>query len=148
MGKTKLTCVFPYEEFVTDDKNAASLVIYYQEEAFTGLFTGDIGSNEEKWIAEHSEEWLDCEKNNEDNAIDFYKAAHHGSKFSNATELLEILKPKIAVISSGENNRYGHPHKEAIERIMESGSEIWNTAEYGQVIVEVDGDTRAWREFN
>ncbi len=137
LGEAKLQCVFPYEEFVTEDKNAASLVIYYEEGEFTGLFTGDIGSNEEKWIAEHSSEWVNCQKNNEDSSIDFYKAAHHGSKFSNSLELLQGLKPKIAVISSGENNRYGHPHKEAVERIKEAGCEIWNTAEGGQVMVDM-----------
>lgn len=144
LGEAKLQCVFPYEEFVTDDKNAASLVIYYEEGDFTGLFTGDIGNNEEKWIAEHRGEWFDCEKNNEDSTIDFYKAAHHGSKFSNSLELLQSLKPKITVISSGENNRYGHPHKEAVERIKETGSEIWNTAERGEIIVEIDETVRTW----
>ena len=123
------------EEFITEDKNAASLVIYYEEGDFTGLFTGDIGNSEEKWIVEHSKDWLDCQKNND--RMDFYKVAHHGSKFSNSEELLNILKPKIAVISSGENNSYGHPHKEAVERMEEAECEILNTAKRGQVMIDM-----------
>lgn len=132
LGDTRLTCVFPYEAFVTDDKNAASLVLYYEEANFSVLFTGDIGEEEEEWIAEHSGEWLA-----EESGLTVYKAAHHGSKYSNSEELLQSLKPEIAVISSGVNNSYGHPHEEAVSRIKEAGCEIWGTAECGQIMIEI-----------
>ena len=130
-----MTCIFPHESFVTEDKNAASLVLYYEEENVTGLFTGDIGEQEEKWIAEHSREWMDKK-----DRLTVYKAAHHGSKYSNSEEFLQKIQPEIAVVSSGVNNSYGHPHEEAVERIGEIGCEIWCTAECGQVTINIVED--------
>lgn len=138
IGEAKLTCVFPYDDFITDDKNAASLVLFYEENGFEGLFTGDIGREEERWIAESSR--INA-------GIDFYKAAHHGSRYSNSSELLQVLEPKITVVSCGVNNRYGHPHAEAIERIEAVGSGIWSTARSGQVTIEM-GEFEIWvKEF-
>jgi len=133
----KLTCVFPYDDFVTDDKNAASLVLYYQEGEFNGLFTGDIGTDEEKWIAKHCDEWLD-KRSGEVYGIDFYKVAHHGSKYSNGKLILESLQPKDTVVSAGINNWYGHPHADTLERLENAGCEVWNTAECGQVTLECE----------
>jgi len=135
----RLTSVFPYDGFVTDDKNAASLVLYYQDGEFDGLFTGDIGTDEEAWIAEHSDEWLgersDIGMENADAGagIDFYKVAHHGSKYSNSRMLLETLRPEYAVVSAGVNNWYGHPHVDTLERLEAAGCEVGNTAECGQI---------------
>ena len=145
-GDASLTCIFPYDELVTDDKNAASLVLYLKERGFDGIFTGDIGVSEEAWIAEHSQEWMevsDLENGKEEagiSMIDLYKAAHHGSRYSNGEAILEALHPKVAVISSGVNNSYGHPHEETLERLEAAGCEIWNTAESGQVTVEINED--------
>lgn len=138
-GDARLTCVFPYEGFKTDDKNAASLVLYYKDGEFDGLFTGDIGVDEEEWIARHCDEWIGEEPTNAGAGIDFYKVAHHGSKYSNSTMFLETLQPKYAVVSAGVNNWYGHPHKDTLERLDEAGCEVWNTAEWGQVILKLNG---------
>lgn len=145
-GDASLTCIFPYNQFVTEDKNAASLVLYFKECEFDGIFTGDIGVSEEAWIAEHSQEWMevsDLENGKEEagiSMIDLYKAAHHGSRYSNGEAILEVLHPKVAVISCSENNRYGHPHTETLERLEEVGCEVWNTAVSGQVTVEINED--------
>lgn len=134
LGGANLTCVFPYEHFTTDDKNAASLVLYYEDGIFDGLFTGDIGAEQEKWIAENSGKWLGK------NELVFYKAAHHGSKYSNSSALLQAIKPQTAVISCGSNNRYGHPHEEAIERIEDTGAALFYTMNKGQVKIRIGGD--------
>lgn len=136
-GNARLTCVFPYDDYATEDKNAASLVLYYEDNEFEGVFTGDIGTDEEAWIAEHSDEWLDDEsKSKDDVGIDFYKVAHHGSKYSNGMMILELIQPENAVVSAGANNWYGHPHEDALERIKKVGCEIWNTADSGQISVK------------
>ena len=132
LGDASLTCVFPHDGFVTDDKNAASLVLYYEDGEFDGLFTGDIGIDEEVWIAEHCREW--CQSA----GIDFYKVAHHGSRYSNGTLILKTIWPKYALISAGMNNRYGHPHEETMERLEDIGCEVWNTADGGQITICVD----------
>lgn len=152
LDDARLTCIFPYEGFRTDNKNAASLVLYYEDGAFDGVFTGDIGMEEEAWIVEHRGEWLTwndgqlaqsegsvqgeiCLKGGH---IDFYKVAHHGSRYSNGATILEALQPEIAVISCGENNSYGHPHEETLERLTDAGCEVWNTADDGQICIEMD----------
>ncbi|MFR2620335.1 MAG: ComEC/Rec2 family competence protein [Clostridia bacterium] len=72
--------------------------------------------------------------------IDWYKAAHHGSKTSNSKEFLEVLQPKLATISCGRNNSYGHPGKEAVEHMQDVGAEIFQTTECGQIsITQEDG---------
>jgi len=48
---------------------------------------------------------------------DILKVAHHGSKSSSIQEILEKIKPKIAVIGVGEKNKYGHPNKDVIQRL-------------------------------
>lgn len=101
---------------------------------FHGLLTGDIGSEQEKKLIETYGEV--CDSRN----IDWYKAAHHGSKTSNSKELLDALQPKIATISCGQDNSYGHPGKEAVEHMQDAGAEIFQTTECGQIgITEEDG---------
>ena len=48
---------------------------------------------------------------------DILKVAHHGSKYSTTEAFLKLVKPRIAWISAGENNSYGHPHAETIRRL-------------------------------
>lgn len=53
---------------------------------------------------------------------DVLKVGHHGSKNSTMPEFLEIVGPEIAVISAGEQNPYGHPSPELLERLRGSGA--------------------------
>lgn len=66
------------------------------------------------------------------------KVSHHGSKTATSDELLEVLKPKMAVISVGKNNTYGHPTKEVRERLEKAGVEIRRTDEEGEIILEIN----------
>ncbi len=47
--------------------------------------------------------------------MDILKAGHHGSKTSSSKGFLEQIQPKVAVISVGKDNRYGHPHQQVLE---------------------------------
>ena len=66
------------------------------------------------------------------------KAAHHGSKNSTSSEFLERTAPKLAVISCGKKNRYGHPHAELLERLDSAGAKIARTDEVGAVTISAD----------
>lgn len=132
-GEGKLTCLFPDADYGAADKNAMSLVVSYEEGEFSGIFTGDIDTSSEQRLLESG---LLSE-------ITFYKAAHHGSKYSNSEDFLEILHPEICVISCGKNNSYGHPHVEAVERLEEVGGEIFYTMESGQIMVGSD-ENKVW----
>ena len=67
------------------------------------------------------------------------KVAHHGSKNSSSDAFLKRVSPDISIISCGENNTYGHPHKELLERIENSGSRWVATKDAGAVTVLSDG---------
>lgn len=109
------------------DLNALSLVLVLEYRDFRGIFTGDIPEAVERELLERSA----CAP------VNFYKAAHHGSKFSNSRDFLQALRPGVAVISYGRDNRFGHPHPEAVERIAESGANIFLTPECGQITVKL-----------
>ena len=63
---------------------------------------------------------------------------HHGSRYSNTSELLNAAQPKYAVISVGDND-YGHPAKECIDRLLESGAMIFRTDLQGTITMSVEG---------
>ena len=96
------------------------------------LFTGDMGEKEESRLLER----LGKEKLSE---INILKTAHHGSKYSSSEDFLEAISPRWAVISYGENNTYGHPHKEVLERLEDLGVEVFKTAESGAIRLWTDG---------
>ena len=73
-------------------------------------------------------------------SADVLKVAHHGSKYSSDAAFLEKVSPKAAVISCGTNNVYGHPHKEAMERLQKTGAEIFRTDEDGTILVTIGKD--------
>lgn len=71
---------------------------------------------------------------------DVLKVAHHGSKAALSEETLSKLNPKIALISVGENNRYGHPHRTTVSLLEKHGVVIGRTDEQGDVMVEFSKD--------
>jgi len=73
------------------------------------------------------------------------KVAHHGSDTSTSPEFLAVVDPQLAVISVGEDNPYGHPTDEVIERLEEKlGAEnIYRTDEQGTIEFITDGE-RLW----
>lgn len=73
------------------------------------------------------------------------KVAHHGSAYSTREEMLAALRPRLALISCGEGNRYGHPHEELLERLDAAGCLTYITAQGGAVRVITDGE-RVWTE--
>lgn len=85
--------------------NALSMVMELSSKGAHALFLGDLPAAEEKAL-------IDLEPRST-----VLKLAHHGSKTSSSDELLEALHPKLALISAGARNRYGHPHKEVLDRL-------------------------------
>ena len=112
-----------------EDKNNNSLVIKleYQDRSF--LFTGDIEEDAERDILSAKEYIF----------ADVLKVAHHGSSTSSISEFIDKTQPQYAVISCGEGNEYGHPHKETLDKLESLGIKVLRTDELGTIIITTDG---------
>ena len=73
------------------------------------------------------------------------KIAHHGSATSTTTEFLAVVNPRLAVISAGEGNPFGHPTEEVMKRLIEKAGQenIYRTDEHGTIELITDG-ARLW----
>jgi competence protein ComEC len=74
--------------------------------------------------------------------IDVLLVPHHGSRTSSSQAFLDKLKPKLAIIQSGFNNRYGHPHNDVLERYHNHQINWRNTAETGAIGIWIEADQR------
>ena len=73
--------------------------------------------------------------------VEVLKVAHHGSRNGLNDNLLNVLKPDLAVISAGKGNSYGHPHPETINLLSEAGTKVLRTDLNGTIEVVSDGAT-------
>jgi hypothetical protein len=102
------------------------------EVARTVLLTGDIGSATEARLPAA------------EIAAAALKIGHHGSRYSSDGAFLDRVAPRLALISAGEGNAYGHPAADVLERLAERGVAVWRTDRGGQIrlrfgeVVEVD----------
>ncbi len=136
-GELSLEILHPAKDYVTDSRNAYSLVMKLEYGEFHALFTGDVEADGEKFVMQTLPKDWECH---------LYKVAHHGSRNSNTLELLEKIRPKLAIISCEESNSYGHPHEETLERLADVGSKVMVTKDCGAIIVEVGEEikVRSW----
>jgi competence protein ComEC len=67
------------------------------------------------------------------------KVAHHGSATSTSAEFVAALRPQIAIVSCGRENRYGHPAPVVLGRLQEAGVAIFRTDQHGAVTLQTDG---------
>lgn len=133
----RIVCLGPDAGQKPEPGNEASMVLAMEYQKRRFLFTGDVeGTGEEALTEKLKEHYRNIQ-------WDFLKAAHHGSKNSTKETFLEAVHPKYTLISSGRNNRYGHPHKETIKRLEKYGSRLYGTAGSGAVTIRVNG-RKAW----
>jgi beta-lactamase superfamily II metal-dependent hydrolase len=116
----------------TSAKNNDSLVLRLKFGKETLLLPGDAEKQAERtMLAEHPGDELHA---------DVLKVGHHGSKNSTTQEFLEARRPKIAIISAGEDNPYGHPSRELLERLENAGVRVLRTNRNGAVHIVTDGE--------
>ncbi len=111
--------------------NNNSLVCKMVYQNFSALFTGDIEEIAENAILKKYE-------NTNKLKSTILKVAHHGSKSSSTEEFLKEVKPKIALIGVGENNMFGHPNFDVLERLDKIESKIFRTDFNGEIIIRVN----------
>lgn len=128
----KIRILFPERKFIVENMiNNNSLVAKLEYKDLKVLFTGDIEEEAEKRLLE-----LYCSNELEANIL---KVPHHGSKSSSTIKFLEKVKPLIALIGVGKNNKFRHPSKEVIERLQSLGIQIYRTDEMGEITIKSDG---------
>lgn len=123
--------LFPDRDPNTLESNDASIVakLIYGDTSF--MFTGDASIYTENQL------WW----NEQDTTLDsdVLKLGHHGAKTSSSILWLMKVTPDIAIISSGKNNRYGHPNKEVLDRLDDLEIPYLKTSDEGNIIFKSDG---------
>ena len=111
-----------------NDNNEASIVLKVQYEDISFLLTGDADAGVEKsMLSEY------------DLKSTVLKAGHHGSDTSSSDAFIREVQPEVTILSYGENNMYGHPTPEVVTRLKKVDSDIYSTAEVGNIVVKTDG---------
>jgi competence protein ComEC len=80
-------------------------------------------------------------------SADVLKVPHHGSRTSSTENFLDRVKPRCAVISVGARSRFGHPHREVVDRYQRRGIRVLQTGRDGTVTLSTDGRTLEVRTF-
>jgi competence protein ComEC len=106
------------------DSNATSVVLLVRYGEFEALLTGDAPVEVEEAILDD----LPSE-------LEVLKVGHHGSNTSTSPLLLARTQPKLAVISVGGTNRYGHPHADVVNRIVAAGANVLRTDVSGDIVI-------------
>ena len=110
-----------------DRSNAQSLVVRASALGRCVLLTGDIGAAEEEILRSFwGDGFLQCE---------MLKVAHHGARSASFPGWLNTVKPKIALISAGRNNPFGHPSTKVLQRLSNRGIWALRTDLDGQVSI-------------
>jgi len=130
--------LFPVEDSSLTENNA-SIVMRISDWQNAFLFMGDLEAKQEKSLLE-LEPLL---------AAFALQIGHHGSKTSSSWDFLAQVQPKMAFISAGRNNSYGHPHPETLAKlrlILPDTTQIYRTDRDGSVRVEWMYKMGMWRE--
>lgn len=122
-GDASLNVLWPSEGY-SDESNAMSIVLDFRAADFSYLLTGDAPIEvEQQLIMQYP-----------DLHAAVLKLGHHGSRTSSAPEFFEALRPEMAVISSGTDNRFGHPHAEVLQMLSSQGIPHVRTDHFGSII--------------
>jgi len=108
------------------DANLASSVLVARIGTVRILFTGDAETPEEEWLLEHSPDALHA---------DVLKVAHHGSSTSTSAAFLAAVHPRVALVSVGAHNTYGHPSADVMESLRAANAAVLRTDRLGTVVL-------------
>lgn len=132
LGSASFTILAPNDTYDDPNNSSIALIVDYGNNSF--LFSGDCEEEAERDILESGIN-LD---------VDVYQVGHHGSRTSSTEEFLDEMSPEYAVISCGEENRYGHPHAQTLNNLRARNIKVFRTDEQGSVIAYSDGKTVTW----
>jgi competence protein ComEC len=129
IGSARLLVVNP--ETRTGELHEDSIGVRIQYGRVGFLFTGDAEARAEQAMV----------RRGHDLRAQILRVGHHGSRTSASRELLEAVRPEVAVYSAARGNPYGHPHPETLERLEQMGILVYGTDVDGTIVVATDGTT-------
>ncbi len=130
----RIDILHPIDEWVAGSwasENDRSIVMRLVYGGTSAIFTGDIGEYAKEEILE----------NVPDISSDVLKVSHHGAKSGSSKAFLAAVRPRIAVISAGRNNLFGHPAPEVIDRLTSMRAAIYRTDRDGAIFLRSDGNS-------
>jgi competence protein ComEC len=146
LGEATFTVLHPSQGFVARERQAyaaendRSLVVRIAFDDRVCLFTGDIHREAEQYLL----------KSGQDLKCDLLKVPHHGSKTSSSDDFVSTAQPKVAVITCGRGNRFGHPASDVVARYENAGARVYRTDVDGAVTVRFESDglqTLKWNDL-
>ncbi len=137
-GAARVEVLSPATEYLASSKshNDDSLVLRVSYGRHSFVLMGDAERQAEEEIPKAR--------------ADVLKVGHHGGKNSSNKEFLEAVHPPFAIISVGEENSYGHPHRDVLERLAQLGVAVFRTDDDGLVTIRSDGQrlsTETWKQL-
>ncbi len=135
-ASTTVTVLSPARDPSMLESNTSSIVVKVSYGEIDFMLTGDAPLSIEDYLSVAYGTALESE---------VLKLGHHGSKTSTSDLFLETVKPQYAVVSSGRDNRYGHPHEEVVNRVLSRNIQLSNTAIDRAVHFKTDGQ-QVWQE--
>ncbi len=111
------------------DANDASSVVKVRFGKVSLLLTGDVGAMGQRWLL----------RSGADVQATVLDVPHHGSQH-NLPEFLRAVRPKVAVISAGWKNPFGHPSLQTIAVLQGLGATVWQTGTQKSLVIWTDGE--------
>lgn len=138
---TRIVCLSPSgnegQLIPRKSQNAESIVFLLRMRDYTFLLTGDMDKMNESDILKELGSLYPARLTAALPRLDVLKVAHHGSKTATSEAWLSFWRPRIAAISAGKNNSYGHPAQAVVERLERMGSAVYRTDQQGEIRITV-----------
>jgi competence protein ComEC len=132
-GTIRVETLTPRLRFKRSPSNNSSVVFRATLGPRRLLVTGDIENDAERLLAEEQPSKL---------RADILKVAHHGSRSSSSELFLDVTSPRVALISCGRENPFGHPHEQVLTALSSRGVRLWRTDRDGSIRVELSRGIR------
>jgi competence protein ComEC len=123
-----------WERLRVRNDDSVVLALRYGRAQF--LLTGDIGAGVEAEVA-----GVVAHDDADPGGLTVATVAHHGSAQSSSDAWLGVVQPRVALVSAGRGNPFGHPAAATLARLARQGVALWRTDQDGEITVRTDGAT-------
>jgi competence protein ComEC len=128
--EVSLSVISPCGALISDGKNDVnenSVVAMLRYRAFNMLFMGDAGFQTERRLL----------REEVDLRADVLKVGHHGSAYASGGDFLAAVRPRIAFISVGRHNVFGHPAASTVDALTAISATVYRTDQCGAITLKI-----------